>query len=98
MKSMAMKKTFYRHGRSAFNLSLPSTHSRHYFRLLDGVWTDVDIKNPLSKMMELLNKTNNRALVQQWGIWIMAKDPGLGLKVTIIDNYNVLTALLSKVT
>lgn len=51
------------------------------FRLVDGVWTDIDIKNPLAKMTELLNKTTNRSLVKQWGIWIVVKDPDLGLKV-----------------
>lgn len=50
-------------------------------RLIDGIWTDEDIRDPLAKMTELLNKTSSREQVQRWGLWLTRKDPDLGLKV-----------------
>ena len=50
-------------------------------RLVDGIWTDEDVEDPLAKMVELLNKTSNRSLIQRWGIWLTKKDADLGLKV-----------------
>ncbi|KAH8108778.1 hypothetical protein DFH11DRAFT_1710480 [Phellopilus nigrolimitatus] len=52
-------------------------------KLADGIWSDEDIKDPLAKMTELLNKTSNRALVQRWGLWLTQKDADLGLRLII---------------
>ncbi|TDL25106.1 hypothetical protein BD410DRAFT_819897 [Rickenella mellea] len=52
-------------------------------QLADGVWTDEDISNPLERMVELLQKTSNWSLAQQWGIWLVGKDADLGLKLLI---------------
>ncbi|KAL5523259.1 hypothetical protein ACEPAF_1526 [Sanghuangporus sanghuang] len=50
-------------------------------KLVDGIWTDEDIRDPLAKMTERLNKTSNREQVQRWGLWLTKRDPDLGLKL-----------------
>lgn len=50
-------------------------------RIADGVWTDEDVRDPLSNMVDLLKKTTNRSLIQRWGLWLTTKDADLGLKV-----------------
>ncbi|EJC97726.1 uncharacterized protein FOMMEDRAFT_162532 [Fomitiporia mediterranea MF3/22] len=52
-------------------------------KLADGIWTDEDIKDPLAKMTELLNKTSSREQAQRWGLWLTGKDPEIGLKLII---------------
>ena len=58
-------------------------------RLVDGEWTDDDIEDPLGRMMVLLNETRDRALVQQWGLWLVKRDTALGLKVCVLWFYSI---------
>ena len=50
-------------------------------RLVEGEWTDPEIPDPLSDMFALLTARRNRALIQQWGIWLAGKDAERALKV-----------------
>lgn len=52
-------------------------------RLIEGKWTDEDIKDPLSQMINLLAEKRDRTLTQRWGIWLTKLDPEKGLKVSI---------------
>lgn len=67
-------------------LSLPSasTDKNLSIRLVDGEWTDDDIKDPLSQMFDLLVEKRDKTLTQRWGLWITKRDPEKGLKVTFI--------------
>ncbi|KAG5644493.1 hypothetical protein DXG03_008320 [Asterophora parasitica] len=49
-------------------------------KIIDGQWTDADIKDPLSDMMTLLTEKRDRTLTQQWGLWLTQRDPERGLK------------------
>lgn len=51
------------------------------YRLVDGQWTDDDIKDPLSNMLTLLTEKRDRALTKRWGIWLTKRDPERALKV-----------------
>ncbi|RDB17168.1 Transforming growth factor-beta receptor-associated protein 1 [Hypsizygus marmoreus] len=50
-------------------------------KLVEGEWTDEDIKDPLSDMMALLNEKRDRSLTQKWGLWLTKRDPENGLKL-----------------
>ncbi|KJA17616.1 hypothetical protein HYPSUDRAFT_46248 [Hypholoma sublateritium FD-334 SS-4] len=50
-------------------------------KLIEGQWTDDDIKDPLSQMINLLAEKRDRALTQQWGLWLTKLDPESGLKL-----------------
>ena len=50
-------------------------------RLVEGEWVDPGIPDPLSDMFALLTARRNRALTQQWGVWLAGKDAERALKV-----------------
>lgn len=50
-------------------------------KLVEGQWTDEDIKDPLSEITTLLAEKRDRALTQKWGLWLTRIDPERGLKV-----------------
>ncbi|KDQ52181.1 hypothetical protein JAAARDRAFT_40532 [Jaapia argillacea MUCL 33604] len=50
-------------------------------RLADGVWSDPDIKDPLSSMFAFLSEKRDRALSYNWGLWFTKRDPERGLKL-----------------
>ncbi|KAH9478601.1 Transforming growth factor-beta receptor-associated protein 1 [Psilocybe cubensis] len=50
-------------------------------KLVDGEWSDDDIKDPLGQMVNLLTEKRDRALTQQWGLWITKRNPDMGLKL-----------------
>ena len=50
-------------------------------RLVEGEWTDPEIPDPLSDMFALLTARCNRALIQQWGVWLAGKDAERALNV-----------------
>ena len=50
-------------------------------RLVQGEWVDPGIPDPLSDMFALLTARRNRALTQQWGVWLAGKDAERALKV-----------------
>ncbi|KAI0035780.1 hypothetical protein K488DRAFT_76361 [Vararia minispora EC-137] len=50
-------------------------------KIADGEWTDPEIPDPISSMVALLVARRNRALTQQWGVWLTAKDPERALKL-----------------
>jgi vacuolar protein sorting-associated protein 3 len=66
-------------------------HFRNYFlswltnlrRLVDGQWTDDDIGDPLSSMLNLLTEKRDRALTKRWSIWLTKRDPERALKVCL---------------
>jgi vacuolar protein sorting-associated protein 3 len=51
--------------------------------VVEGVYTDEDIKDPISTIISLLNEKRDRALMQKWGIWLVKIDPERGLKVSL---------------
>jgi hypothetical protein len=59
-------------------------------RLVEGEWADPGIPDPLSDMFALLTARRNRALTQQWGIWLAGKDAERALKVGHITRYQLL--------
>ena len=52
-----------------------------FCRLVEGEWTDPEMADPLSDMFALLNARRDRALTQQWGVWLAGKDTERALKV-----------------
>jgi hypothetical protein len=54
---------------------------RQFVRLVEGEWTDPEIPDPLSDMFALLTARRDRALTQQWGVWLAGKDTERALKV-----------------
>jgi hypothetical protein len=56
-------------------------------RLVEGEWVDPGIPDPLSDMFALLTARRNRALTQQWGVWLAGKDAERALKVREITPY-----------
>ncbi|KAH9962285.1 hypothetical protein BGW80DRAFT_1180850 [Lactifluus volemus] len=50
-------------------------------KLVEGEWIDPDISDPLSDMFALLTARRNRALTQQWGVWLAGKDTERALKL-----------------
>ena len=77
-----MKKSYLKHGLSQlppflkkismviYQLFVCNTLEFLYcvqYRLSEGIWTDEDIRDAIGRMIELLNKTSNRARVHRWG-------------------------------
>ncbi|KAF8655350.1 hypothetical protein AX16_003085 [Volvariella volvacea WC 439] len=59
-------------------------------KLVDGEWTDEDVKDPLSDMVSVLSektkdKEGDRALLRRWGIWILKRDLDRGLRLLMAD-------------
>ncbi|KAF4618694.1 hypothetical protein D9613_009798 [Agrocybe pediades] len=50
-------------------------------KLIDGEWTDDDIKDPLSQMVNIVTEKRDRALTQRWGLWVTRRNPETGLKL-----------------
>ncbi|KAH9018541.1 hypothetical protein EDB85DRAFT_2154432 [Lactarius pseudohatsudake] len=50
-------------------------------KLVEGEWTDPEISDPLSDMFALLTARRDRALTQQWGVWLAGKDTERALKL-----------------
>ncbi|KAI0000159.1 hypothetical protein BJV74DRAFT_876958 [Russula compacta] len=70
----ALCKLYSKHGNDAALLEVWS-------KLVEGEWTDPEIPDPLSDMFALLTARRNRALTQQWGIWLAGKDTERALKL-----------------
>ncbi|KAF9530289.1 hypothetical protein CPB83DRAFT_868731 [Crepidotus variabilis] len=49
--------------------------------LVDGKWTDEDIKDPLANILNLLSEKRDKSLSQRWGIWMLKHNPDQGLKL-----------------
>ncbi|KAH9003556.1 hypothetical protein EDB86DRAFT_3062932 [Lactarius hatsudake] len=50
-------------------------------KLVEGEWTDPEIADPLSDMFALLTARRDRALTQQWGVWLAGRDTERALKL-----------------
>ena len=50
-------------------------------RLIGGIWTDEDIRDPISLMTDLLQKSSDRSLLQKWSLWILERDSKAGLQL-----------------
>ena len=61
---------------------VPFSVSHSNCRLVEGEWVDPGIPDPLSNMFTLLTARRNRALTQQWGVWLAGKDAERALKVS----------------
>ncbi|KAI0312172.1 hypothetical protein OF83DRAFT_1287071 [Amylostereum chailletii] len=57
-------------------------------KMVEGEWSDPEIPDPLSNMLTLLVAKRNRALIQQWGIWLTTKDPERALKLLTSQGSN----------
>ncbi|KIM35684.1 hypothetical protein M413DRAFT_326838 [Hebeloma cylindrosporum] len=53
-------------------------------KIIEGQWSDEDIKDPLSQMITMLTEKRDKALTQRWGIWLTKIDPEKGLKLLTI--------------
>ncbi|KAG6815680.1 hypothetical protein H0H93_009226, partial [Arthromyces matolae] len=49
--------------------------------IIDGEWTDNDIPDPLSDLINLLSEKRDRTLTQHWGLWLIKRDPERGLQL-----------------
>jgi hypothetical protein len=70
-----------KHGQSALQFSCAFLHNIDDCRVVEGEWTDPEIPDPLSDMFALLTARRDRALTQQWGVWLAGKDTERALKV-----------------
>lgn len=68
--------------RALFSTCIPCTSHDSNRRLVEGEWVDPGIPDPLSDMFALLTARRNRALTQQWGVWLAGKDAERALKVS----------------
>ncbi|KAF5369852.1 hypothetical protein D9758_001393 [Tetrapyrgos nigripes] len=50
-------------------------------KLVDGEWTEEDIKDPIANIVSLLTEKKDRSLNQKWGLWLTKRDPERGLKL-----------------
>ncbi|KAJ7109430.1 hypothetical protein C8R44DRAFT_802494 [Mycena epipterygia] len=50
-------------------------------KLVEGEWTDDDIRDPIEDMLSLLTNSKNRALTQKWGLWLTRRDPERGIRL-----------------
>lgn len=50
-------------------------------RLVTGEWIDEDVQDPLSSMFAFLSESRNKALVQEWGVWLLKHDMERAMKV-----------------
>ncbi|KAF8212185.1 hypothetical protein K438DRAFT_1957954 [Mycena galopus ATCC 62051] len=50
-------------------------------KLVEGEWTDDDIKDPIEDMLQLLTNSKNRVLTQKWGLWLTRRDPERGIRL-----------------
>ena len=64
-----------------FSRAFGGNKFERFCRLVEGEWTDPEIADPLSDMFALLNARRDRALTQQWGVWLAGKDTERALKV-----------------
>ncbi|KAF7983156.1 hypothetical protein HWV62_23376 [Athelia sp. TMB] len=51
-------------------------------KLVDGEWSDDDVDDPLSNMINFLTEKRDRKLTQQWGIWLTKRDPERAMKAS----------------
>ncbi|KZT59571.1 hypothetical protein CALCODRAFT_493514 [Calocera cornea HHB12733] len=49
--------------------------------IVDGVWEEDDVPNPVAKVAELVQASRDRDVVQKYGLWLLRTDPVLGLKL-----------------
>jgi len=52
-------------------------------KLIDGQWSDDNIKDPKKQMIVLLSEKRDKALTQRWAIWLIKRDPESVLKVNL---------------
>ncbi|PSR76572.1 hypothetical protein PHLCEN_2v8330 [Hermanssonia centrifuga] len=50
-------------------------------RLIAGDWVDEDVHDPLSSMSTFLSEKRDKALVQEWGVWLLKYDSERALKL-----------------
>ncbi|KAF8690330.1 hypothetical protein AX14_003009 [Amanita brunnescens Koide BX004] len=54
-----------------------------YSKLIDGVWTDDRVSDPISDMIRVVQDKKDRSLTQQWAVWLVKRDPDRGIKLLI---------------
>ncbi|KIJ36750.1 hypothetical protein M422DRAFT_178931 [Sphaerobolus stellatus SS14] len=52
-------------------------------KLVDGDWTDEDVRDPLGQMTTLLAEMRDRSLTHRWGLWLVRRDAAAGLKLIL---------------
>ncbi|KAG2008787.1 hypothetical protein CC2G_014181 [Coprinopsis cinerea AmutBmut pab1-1] len=50
-------------------------------KIVDGVWTDPDIPDPLLQMVSLLMDKRDKALTHKWGIWLLKRDQEAAIRL-----------------
>lgn len=48
---------------------------------MTGEWVDEDVHDPLSNMLNFLTEKRDKALAQQWGLWLLKYDQEQAMKV-----------------
>lgn len=49
---------------------------------MTGEWVDEDVHDPLSNMLNFLTEKRDKALAQQWGLWLLKYDQEQAMKVS----------------
>jgi hypothetical protein len=53
-----------------------------YVKLVEGSLVDKSIPDPLSRIKRTLKRSNDRALVSRYAMWLIKRDAGGGLEVS----------------
>ena len=56
-------------------------------RLVNGEWVDEDVHDPLASMFNFLNEKREKALAQQWGLWLLKYDQEKAMKVRDLGHH-----------
>lgn len=51
--------------------------------MIAGEWADEDVRDPLGSMVAFLTERRDRALVQEWGVWLLKYDAERAMKVRL---------------
>ena len=62
-------------------------------RLVTGEWVDEDVRDPLGSMFALLAEKRDKALVQEWGVWLLKYNAEEAMKVRVFVVYKVMAFL-----
>ncbi|RPD60230.1 hypothetical protein L226DRAFT_563303 [Lentinus tigrinus ALCF2SS1-7] len=52
-------------------------------KLVDGEWEDPEVKDPLTRIFDLLSDRKDRTLIQRWTAWLVKKDADRALKLLL---------------
>ena len=68
------------------SLSISIILTKAASRLISGEWIDEDVQDPLSSMVNFLTEKRDRAMVQEWGVWLLKYDNDRAMKVLVVTH------------